>query len=440
VGDWGVFTGSDNVTIYGYTGSFIQTYAGENSIPFIAVDSLKGLQAIFKQANAILAENSDYRYSAVNYGLNLLNLDTAINTTYKDVLNTINIEEIDKAVAELSPILSEVLTAYQALITTKNAELQTALSAVQDTKYASVVTVEQSAQIATYSAYLAGGIFDVATLDSYISECGTLKTALDNQLLTVINAKKNTLADLVKTLKEERYQEFLSDIDKANIAIYSDACISSDGTVNSDGTINIVGSDGTINIIGSDGTIGTIGSDGTINSDGTLTILETYITSAGEIKVRVEQAYGDAVITEQGNIFTGIKSLEVYLGEDYTDFLTAKEIDVNGLITTFTAYTTATDLAELRTQVGLLNEKIEELKKAYDKYLKEIPPVLEVSSDGTVKKDVTNYRALEEIVLNFNSETLTTEQKEAADVRKDGQLDIWDTAFFKRALLNLLNN
>ncbi len=38
--DWGVFEGSPNVTVYGFTGSPAESYAGDYNIPFVAIDGL----------------------------------------------------------------------------------------------------------------------------------------------------------------------------------------------------------------------------------------------------------------------------------------------------------------------------------------------------------------------------------------------------------------
>jgi hypothetical protein len=236
----------------------------------------------------------------------------------------------------------------------------------------------------------------------------------------------------------------LSDIDKENIAIYSDGTLESfrvlksDGSIGSDGKIK---SDGRINSDGRIKSDGTINSDGSVEWDGTLEVLENYITSAGELVVRVQGDYGNAVMAEQGNLSDGIKELEKYLGDDYKDFLTTANIDVSGLITTFTAYTTSTDLDVLRTQVGLINGELTEIKTAYDKYLEDTKVNTDPdkgNSDPATFLTIENYFKLEKIVLNCLSETLTEEEKILFDINKDNVINVFDLAVFKKKMIGVV--
>jgi hypothetical protein len=58
-----------------------------------------------------------------------------------------------------------------------------------------------------------------------------------------------------------------------------------------------------------------------------------------------------------------------------------------------------------------------------------------INSDGSIKKTLSAYNWLKKIILFFDPDDLTDEQKKTADVKKDGLLNVFDLAVYKKQWL-----
>jgi hypothetical protein len=153
----------------------------------------------------------------------------------------------------------------------------------------------------------------------------------------------------------------------------------------------------------------------------------------------------EEIATAQKTLIATLNLLKEYLGEDFKDFTTKNNFDVPAIVAEFSAYVDSEDLAVLNEQTALIKAKLAEINLAFMQYYKEIKSkgpaqvvISKILDDGKTEITVGDFIALVDFLNTFDSSQISPGQLMKADVYGDGDVNIFDLAAFKRALLRML--